>query len=318
MRLLPDAEQRGVVVFKVWKSLGYRSRLLLGFGLIGVGLVIQLITESFWGGAVPLAAGNLLLLVNGYDNRVDFGTFQHDTHWERVEVERLETLRELDSRIKKWDADALDVTSGRGAFAGLLVAAGLAVGAWFGPGYWRILALDGLLLLIPHWVTGVRRILRTPKLLVRVDTIRAVLDSAAPRLAPHQVELMMLLRGGGEPKSGNLPEDVKFKIDLAGHHEDFLGLYGQVVINEVQGSSYPYFYVVIVGRNGYGLERLEGSFEAPQGMTTEFTRQGNVEVFVLRQETTKTSGYHTTSAKAAQIFAQGLDVAERVAQAMPA
>jgi hypothetical protein len=41
-------------------------------------------------------------------------------------------------------------------------------------------------------------------------------------------------------------------------------------------------------------------------------------VFVLRQETTKTSGYHTASAKAAQIFAEGLAVAERVAQGMPA
>lgn len=313
MRVLPDTEQRGVVVFRVWKSLDYRPRLLVSFGLIAAGLVIQLVTESFWAGVAPLLAGNLLLLVSGYDNRVDFGKFQHDTHWERVEMERLDQLVELDRKMRKWDADVLDVTSGRGAFVGLLVAAGLAAGAWYFDGDARILFGDGLVLLIPHWVTGVRSILRKPKLMVRVDIIRSVLDATADLLDPHTVELMMLLRGGEDPEAAKLPEDVKFKVDIAGHHEDFLGLYGQVVINDVQGKSYPYFYVVIVAKDGYGLREVEDGFQAPKGMTAEFSRQDNVEVFVLRQHTTKTSGYHTTSGKAAQILREGFGVAEQVA-----
>jgi hypothetical protein len=316
MKVLPDAEQRGVVVFKVWKSLDYRPRLVVSFGLIAAGLVVQLVTESFWTGVGPVLAGNLLLLVSGYDNRVDFGAFQHDTHWERVEMERLERLQELDKMMRKWDADVLDVTSGRGAFVGFLVAAGLAAGAIFFDGDARILFLDGLVLLVPHWVTGVRSILRKPKLMVRVDTIRSALDSTADLLGPHTVEPMMLLRGGEDPEAAKLPEDVKFKVDIAGHHEDFLGLYGQVVINDVQGKSYPYFYVVIVAKDGHGLREMEDGFLAPEGMTAEFTRQDNVEVFVLRQKTTKTSGYHTTSGKAVQILREGLAVAESVA-AMP-
>jgi hypothetical protein len=49
------------------------------------------------------------------------------------------------------------------------------------------------------------------------------------------------------------------------------------------------------------------------GFTKEFKYEGEVEVMVLRQETTKTSGYHTKPAVANEILNEGLDLAERVA-----
>lgn len=306
--ILPNASDRGIVVFKVWPSLAYEKRMLLSFLLIALGPLIQVPTEEFLAGVVLLIAGNLLRLGNGYDNRVDFGKFDFDAHWERVEVEQLTELEKLDRKIKQWDQSALDITNTLGGVVFFFLAAGLGAVAVLGTGYLRIFALDGLVLLVPHWVTGVRSTLMLPKLLIRVRTIRAVLQSAAARLEPHRVGLMMLLEGA----QTKLPEDLKIKIDIDGQHPDFLGLHGHVVLNDMQGTSHPCFYVVLVARKGCGTS--EADVHVPGGITVENKRQDEVEVLVLRQTTTKTSGYATKPKGAARIFDLGLDVAERVTQ----
>ena len=203
----------------------------------------------------------------------------------------------------------MDVTNPLGAIAGLGMVLGLGLAAMMLTGAGQTLACDALLLLVPHWLTGTRRILQVPGLMVRIAVIQAVLHAAAARLARHRVQLLMLLAGA----TTRLPRDVKFKVDIAGQHPDFLGLYGQVVINEVQGTSYPYFYVVLVARDGFGLARALGKRTAPDDLLLESKKQDSVEVLVLRQRTTKTSGYPTTPARAAAILEAGLDLAERVA-----
>jgi len=313
MSIVPSDSERGIVVFRVWPSLDYTPRLALSFGLILLGLAVQFVTETFWVGAVLIFAGNLFLIVRGYDNRVDYGTLEHDVHWERVEVDRLDSIKDLDRRMRHWDSSALDITNPMGAVIGIAIFAALAIGAIATEGFARFLLVDALILLVPHWLTGVRSILRKPKLLVRVDTIQAVLDGAAADLEPHEVSLMVLLRGSADAEATQLPEDVKFKVDPAGHHPDFLGLYGQVVINDVQGSSHPYFYVVLVAKDPYGLAAAARRFQPPENTIVEIKRQDHVEVLVIRQRTTKTSGYETKDDVATAILASGLTLAEQVA-----
>jgi hypothetical protein len=113
--------------------------------------------------------------------------------------------------------------------------------------------------------------------LIRIDTIEAVLSDAARRLQHHRVTVLMLLKG----REAKLPDDVKFKVDIEGQHPDFLGLYGQVVLNEVQGTSYPYFYVVLVAREGFGLEEAFKRFRPEDEVTKEFKREGKVEVRIV-------------------------------------
>jgi hypothetical protein len=277
--------------------------------LIAGGLLVQLVTGSLLPGGLLLVLGNVPLLVRGYDNRVDYGTFDPDAHWERVGLEKLRELRGLHERIKRWDRSALDISNGLGLVVFIAVVGGLVVTAIGMSAGWRILALDALILLAPHWLTGIRSILVKPKLLVRIDTMEEILETAKPLLERHQVTLMMLLRGNDT----RIPEDVKFKVDITSHHPDFLGLYGQVVINEVQGTSYPYFYVVLVARRGFGLEEAHHSYRPQPGTVKEIKRQEKVEVLVLRQQTTKTSGYHTEPEVASRILRQGLRLAERLA-----
>jgi hypothetical protein len=69
-----SADQQAIVVFHVMKSLVYWKRMLIGFGGILVGLFLQyLLPWNFWLGIPVILAGNLFLVVRGYDNRIRFG-----------------------------------------------------------------------------------------------------------------------------------------------------------------------------------------------------------------------------------------------------
>lgn len=125
-----------------------------------------------------------------------------------------------------------------------------------------------------------------------------------------------------------LPKDIKIKVDFDGQSEDFLGFYGQISLNNVQGIQYPYFYVVLVARKNYGLENYKdmvhrknlnkGLFskllDQNQDFICEYSEQEDVEVLVIRQYTTKTSGYHTDSSMVKELFESGIEVAEMAAQ----
>jgi len=307
--ILPAKADRGIVVFWLFRSLLYNTRLVVGFGLIVLGFAVQFLAGELILGLVGIVAGNVVFLVKGYDSRVDAGGFDPDTHWERTDVEKLQELKDLDRRMQKWHRSFIDVTNWLGAVTFVLVAGGLVAMAVVQSGSLRIVAIDGLALFVPHWITGTRSILRQPGLLVRIGAIEEVLFRARRRLADHELSLMMLLSGGDSP----VPSDVKFKVDVAGHHPDFLGLYGQVVINEVQGTSYPYFYVVLVARQGFGLHDVFRGYQTSPEITKEFKRQDEVEVFVIRQHTTDESGYHTDKGQAVTILFEGLEISERVA-----
>jgi len=309
MKLLPRAEDRTIVVFHVLPSMGYQTRMAAAFGLMAAGFAIQLAMTAVLPGVLLIAAGNLLLLVRGYDNRVDFGAFDPTAEWERVEVDRLDDLTGLHRRMRKWDLSLLDITNASGAALFLVVAGAITALAFFSWGVLRILVIDAMVLLLPHWLTGVRSILVRPKLMVRVEAIRDVLGQSGRELADHKVNLLMLLSGS----STKIPDDVKFKVDIKDRHADFLGLYGQVVLNEVQGRSYPYFYAVLVARRGFGLQQAKSGHRAPPDVTIELDEQDKVEVLVIRQTTTKNSGYHTEPLDAVRILHFAVDVAEQVA-----
>jgi hypothetical protein len=306
--ILPRPADRGIVVFRVLPSLAYPVRLAAALLLIAGGCAVQLATQRLLPGLVAVLLGNLLLLVKGYDNRVDARGFDAAAEWERVDFARLEQLEVMHKKMKRWDRSALDATNPLGVVVFLLVAFPLGLGVVLLSGAGRVLAVDAAVLLIPHWVTGTRSILTRPRLLVQIGTIRDVLETNAAALARHKVIPLMLLSGG----KVSIPNDVKFRVDIADHHEDFLGLYGQVSINEVQGTSYPYFYVVLVARKGYGLGAAYRRYRRPHNIVAEFDTKGEVEVLIIRQYTTENSGYYTGMATAGEIFREGLHLAEAV------
>jgi hypothetical protein len=304
-----SSADRGIVVFLFWRSLSYGKRLVLSFGLILAGLIVQVLSESFLAGALPILAGNVLLLVKGYNNRVDFGRYDATAEWETAELQKLDELLSLDKKIRKWDSSLMDVSNmgGCALFAGVLL--GLAFLAFVASGLARVLALDAMILFLPHWVTGIRSTLVLPRLLVKVRTMHELLQDVDRQVKDHKVELLVLLKG----KEKRLPDDIKLRVSLTSQHKGFMGLYAQVVVNEVNGTSYPYLYVVLVAKRGYGLRSAFDQHHPGPGMLKEFKDQDEVEVLVIRQETTARSGYSTDRQRAASIFLEGLTLSQAVA-----
>jgi len=322
-------KDRGTVIFLVWKSLPYNTRLLFSFGLVSAGLILQFaagilfngessrliygatMVLQFMVGVVPILFGSLLLLVRGYDNRVDNASLDPTATWEMVERARLAELTELERKIRKWDASALDVTNVAGLILFLVVTAVLIVLTVLMGGMARIIAMDAMLLILPQWVTGIRRRLVLPNISIRINTLTQVIDAAGNDFKDDRVDIMMLLKG----KETRIPEDVKFRVSLKDQKPDFLGMYGQVVINSVQGKSFPYFYVVLVAKKGFGLQASFDALKLSPELTREFGSDGEVEFIVIRQATTKTSGYDVKPETAWTICMLGLGLARTAVQA---
>jgi hypothetical protein len=309
--LLPDVRRRGEIHFVLLKSLPYGTRLPMIGALLVAGFVFQLYLSLFVGAAFLLAA-SLLGIVRGYTNVPrDMGG---PREWRGGERNQLENVLTIARRSRQWDRSLLDVTSWMGLLA-LAAAAGLTgwvAYALLQSGYqWLAAAcvLDVGVLLLPHWVTGVRRILTNDPLVVKIEQLLWVMDLWES--SPHEGEVMlpqMQVRTAGR---GEIPCDAKLVLRLEALGDEFLGLQVQVVLNNVQGSDYPYLYCVLVARPSLQMLDRLATDRPPFGIVCQpsHQEQDNVDIIVIRQETARTKGYHTPPEACAGIFTFALSQA---------
>ena len=293
----------------------YKTRLLISLGFILVGFIIQYLTYNILPGVVIIFLGNILLLPSGYNNRVNLGQFDPQSDWEKVGKHKLDELLTLDRKIRKWDKSTIDASNALGGclFVILLgIIAFLAVYAFFESHNrtMQIITVDAAVLLIPYWLTGLRSIFTVPTLTRKIELINTLLSQVEPQLQAHKVEYFLLLKG----KDTQVPMDVKFKVNINNQHKDFLGFYGQISLNNVQSTVYPYFYVVLVARKDFGLQQVYQAYTHSKKIVKEFKQQKDVEVLVVRKNTKVGSkGYYTGKKEVQYIFLEGLKRAETAA-----
>ena len=115
----------------------------------------------------------------------------------------------------------------------------------------------------------------------------------------------------GEQGTGMFPNDVRFLVKFRDAPDDLVGLQAQISINTVKGRPYPYFYVVIIAKHAFDLfKRFTG--KEPDKLVIEQKRTGEVDVIVIRQRTSKTSGYHTDERVQDYILRQGVVLTKQV------
>lgn len=304
MSALPDREERHKLQFFLFRQMGYVKRLTFAGGFIFLGLVIQALwpsqtfTTMFVVTLPLLFVGTLFLVARGYDLTLKNVTTHGE--WQKTTRDRFQRARDLEEKIKKWDEAAIDGTNTIGVFTFLAVAFGVA-GVWFWLGHimdqphWAIVfAVDAGVLLLPHWFTGLRRGWKPVSLRQEVDAVETALN-AIEHYGEPPCQIQPMFEMGGADKTA--PVGARAFVRFPDAPEDFLGLQFQVSVNDVQGTKYPYLYAVLVAKQNFGLIvkhadsiRARGQFE---NLTIETNVEDDVEVIVIRQPTTKTSGYHT-------------------------
>lgn len=328
-KLMPDRERRHLLQFYLFPSLDYELRLAWAGGLLLVGFAVQIIWFSrasalFLICSLPvLLAATVLLLVRGYD--LTPGHSLTGGNWEKTTRERFRHVSALEQQVRTWDETLLDITCTSGCvtlvmLVALIAGIALVLNRSVYPHTWGTLfAMDSAVLLLPHWITGTRRGWRPVALRQQLEALNAALQEVdAFTEPPCQVQPMFEMTGEGERRT---PVAARVFIRFPDGPEDFLGLQLQVSLNDVQGTKYPYLYAVIVARNSFDLldthlDRIRSSLSeddasssgllrflgvSDSSFTVEGSSESEVEVIVIRQTTTKKTGYHTDAAACRRI-----------------
>lgn len=175
------------------------------------------------------------------------------------------------------------------------------------------LVVNAAIMLAPFWITGVRRFLKNDRLVLKAQMLVAI-EEQFKQAAPAEGEEFQyqLLTDTALDGKSEVPRDVKAMVHFKKASPDFLGLQMQININSVQGSDYPYFYCVLVAKESFEGFRNKLVDSSPREIVVENKSQNDVNVIVIRQRTTRNSGYHTKPKDAARIFAFALTQARRL------
>ncbi len=296
MTFLPDPRTRGDLHFRAAKFLPYGCRLLMLLACLGAGLLVQFLF-NFYAGLPLLLLATLLGAVKGYKvNPVPTGKEE----WQQVDAAAFAKIKAKADALKKWDADLFDISCGRGGCLFVAVAFGLLLlsinmAAEFADEWFFIVAADAVILLLPQWFIGTRTYLTNDQLVIITQLLLRCIEwvKPFPGLTAQPLLALKKVRDG----EGTLPVNARLMLRVADAPAWFLGVQVQVNINDVQGTSYPYLYCVLVAKQeGKMVARagnVKGALKPFTGITVETQSEDGVDVIIIRQATTRTSGYHT-------------------------
>ena len=315
---LPQSQRRDEIHFKLAKSLPYHLRMIYAAGFAALGFGLQFFLPGWFGlvpGGLCLLTASLLSLVRGYSNVPK--RIRGSRQWRGADRKQLEQVLNLNKNIKHWDQSLLDITCVRGIAAMIGIVAsvtGIGYLLWLNDEDWllRVWVLDTALLILPHWITGVRTILTNDPLVIKAKQLLRILDIfETVRGEDDALDPQMEVRSA---KAGEMPLDAKLIYRRPGGDANFLGLQIQCTLNNVQGTDYPYLYCVLVARHAFKLLEKGKNVKrsAPAGITVSPKHEEDVDIIVIRQYTTKKSGYHTKPAACAKIFHFALDQAREI------
>jgi hypothetical protein len=315
LKIFPDPERRDDIKFLFMKGIPYNMRLALIVSCMVAGLMIQLF-YSFLPGLILLALATAIGLVRGYDLKIE--AKNSSEKWNQVTPDEYKKVKAKQKDLARWDLDAFDITNplGGAVFVILGIAAVL---IWLvlqrQPGhvstYW---ALDCLVLLIPHWITGVKGYLKQDRLIIKIKLLEEVMGELA---RPSYIQVLPMLATQATQEDRRFPTDARLMLRLIGAPAAFLGIQIQISINSVQGTDYPYLYCVLLARNEAGLfagwrDIVNKMPEFRESILPDEPRnEEGVDILVIRQKTTQTSGYHTKPDQAISIVTFAVKVARR-------
>ena len=312
----PSPEDQDTIKFYLFKKLSYTTRMLLYLGCIIVGLLLQIITVNIWPGVIILIFASLLILVKGLSAKPTPVSKRNEGSWVKTSMEKVHQIKQIKQSINKWDKDALDISNGLGCVTFILVFAVISfifvsIAAEVNESVAGIFIVDSIILIASIWFNGMRTKGHQQMLYIKTDIVVELEKYFEKIKKPGENYVpSMILAKNKEGKE--FPTDCRFNIVFDNVSADFYGIQAQININDVSGTNYPYFYCVITAKNGYGLGKYTSQLVIPKGITVQFSKDAGAEVIVIRQVTTKNSGYHTNIYACNDILKFSLSLARKV------
>lgn len=293
----PSPEDQDIIKFYIFKNLSYIARMLVYLCSIAVGFLLQIITINVLPGAILLIFASLLILVKGYSTKPIPASQQYEGEWTKTNMEKVHQINQIKRNINKWDKDALDISNGLGCVTFIMVFIVISficvgIAAEVSDSVAGIFIVDSIILIASIWFNGMRTKGHQQILYIKTDIV-VELEKYFEKIknpGENYVPSMILAK---DKEGKEFPTDCRFNIVFDNASADFYGIQAQININDVSGAKYPYFYCVITAKEGFGLGQYTSRLAIPKGITVQFSKDEGAEVIVIRQSTTKNSGYHT-------------------------
>ncbi len=315
MGLTPDPRERDAIQFFVLKRLPYPVRMTLVAVLLGLAFLLQLFVSA-WPGWILMV---LALVVGAHRGIQAVPTLKGEETWAQVTPDEYAKILAREKAWQRWDRDGFDLSNGLGIgvlvlFGGLSLAALAAMAALGAEGYLHIFIVNAVILVAPLWLIGIRTHMKRDELVIKIRLLEKVLEALVPVTV---VQCLPMLATREAKEGGRVPSDARIMIRLVDAPEWFMGVQVQICLNNVQGTSYPYLYaVVLLKPEARRLDRA-AQLAASTGaravkVTVEPKPGGEVDVLVIRQKTSRTSGYHTGVPAALGIVQLAVNVAGKL------
>lgn len=285
-------EHRGnPVAFRLFPSMPDVIRYLLAAVFLIGGFLVQLDYTMQIPGLVMLLIASLLLMFKGIDRRIFKYSLSERVDWVKTSHENISQMLQITRDLKKWDRNPFEVSNATGCLLFIIMA--VLTGLLLAFNVHLILILDVAALFVPLFLSGMLKVDMNPPVITKTENILTVIPWLKSKNNDYEYSFYTLLAPVKDKKKP-VPTDIKIKITPYSSVSGFLGIYGQCNLNRVGSTTYPYMYFVMVYGKEFNLkEKVKKLLGSSDNITREYSETGDANVLIIRQTTTKTSGYHT-------------------------
>jgi len=295
-----EQEARITKTYVLFPSLSKSLRNILTLGVLIIGFSIQLNVSAIIGSSFIIFASLL--------NILHFASIKSKVpvkeNWERVTYEEFNKVITRIQGIKKWQGFS---TGGRITFVVIVTFICivffiplLAMLSRLGV----LILIDFLILFVPLFISGSKSAWIPKDLEVKINTLTKINNFDFIK-AYQDLKIQPYLLVGKEAKETNFPMDTRLMIEFSKAPKDFIGVQIQVSINNVKSTPYPYAYAVVLAKKSMELG-IEKKSSADKNILFEHQVKDDMDILVIRQFTTRTSGYHTNDKTIADIVSQAI------------
>jgi hypothetical protein len=279
------------------KGIPVTLRLVLFFLIEAGGMAVQLaVGQGFLPGTAVMIAGLFLVVAKSYNNKPRDLGYEDWKPASTAEFQRIKTNLEGSKKMR------LPFYFRKGAIIFLIAAAALlfflflVIGLAYRKGYIFIGVFDTLIVAAPLFSTGLVKIWTPADLAMKVRTFSAIIDEDPGT----GIVITPYLRLDRDAEGRQIPEDVRFMVELKRNPDDFVGIQMQIAVNSGPKGKVPYMYAVFLCRgSGVSFQKISkmdfGAFIMEPGGDEEY---GTI---VIRQKTGGT-GYHTTPSDCRRLY----------------